>query len=83
MVCIDQETGIRGDEPFSTLSKTRKIGGKVLFGRHVCFSGDVLEEDRDTDHSSEVSEGSEATVSSVDEGVWVKVGDVVTPVYEK
>lgn len=36
MVCIDQWTGVRRDEPLSTLAKTRKIDGKILFGKHVC-----------------------------------------------
>ncbi|KAH6685296.1 MOSC N-terminal beta barrel domain-containing protein [Plectosphaerella plurivora] len=35
MVCIDQETGERRQEPFSTLSKTRRIEGKVYFGIHM------------------------------------------------
>jgi molybdenum cofactor sulfurtransferase len=35
MVCVDQYTGIRGDEPYATLAKTRKIGRKILFGRHI------------------------------------------------
>ncbi|PLB39844.1 putative molybdenum cofactor sulfurase protein (HxB) [Aspergillus candidus] len=35
MVCVDQTTGIRGDEPYSTLVKTRKVGRGVFFGRHV------------------------------------------------
>ena len=35
MVCIDQLTGVRGDEPLSTLAKTRKVDGKTYFGRHV------------------------------------------------
>lgn len=38
MVCIDQMTGVKGDEPLSTLAKTRKVGGKTYFGRHVCLS---------------------------------------------
>lgn len=46
MVCIDQLTGVRRDEPLSTLAKTRKIGGKILFGRHVSVSG-LLEQDLD------------------------------------
>ncbi|EGE85834.1 selenocysteine lyase [Blastomyces dermatitidis ATCC 18188] len=40
MVCVDQFTAVRSEEPFSTLAKTRKIGGKVVFGRHVCLSPD-------------------------------------------
>ncbi|PGH10257.1 molybdenum cofactor sulfurtransferase [Blastomyces parvus] len=40
MVCVDQFTAVKSEEPFSTLAKTRKIGGKVIFGRHVCLSSD-------------------------------------------
>jgi molybdenum cofactor sulfurtransferase len=35
MVCIDQVTGIRGQEPFSTLAKTRRKRGAVWFGMHA------------------------------------------------
>lgn len=35
MVCIDQETAERGQEPFVTLSKTRRFDGKVFFGVHM------------------------------------------------
>ncbi|EFQ99671.1 molybdenum cofactor sulfurase [Nannizzia gypsea CBS 118893] len=38
MICIDQHTATRSDEPFSTLAKTRKVDGKVYFGKHVCLS---------------------------------------------
>ncbi|KAH8700258.1 putative molybdenum cofactor sulfurase protein [Talaromyces proteolyticus] len=38
MVCVNQATAERHEEPFSTLAKTRRIGGKVLFGRHVGLS---------------------------------------------
>ncbi|TLD26632.1 hypothetical protein PspLS_04854 [Pyricularia sp. CBS 133598] len=37
MVCVDQDTGFRGDEPFSTLSKTRRFDGKVFFGVHMAW----------------------------------------------
>jgi molybdenum cofactor sulfurtransferase len=36
MVCIDQQTGKRAMEPFSTLAKTRRFDGKVYFGQHAC-----------------------------------------------
>ena len=36
MVCIDQESGERAQEPFSTLAKTRRLDGKVYFGQHAC-----------------------------------------------
>jgi molybdenum cofactor sulfurtransferase len=38
MVCVDQMTAEKREEPFSTLAKTRRIGGKVLFGRHAGLS---------------------------------------------
>ena len=37
MVCIDQVTAERNEEPFVTLAKTRRIGGKVFFGMHACL----------------------------------------------
>ena len=40
MVCIDQYSGIRSDEPFSILAKTRRIDGKILFGRHATLASD-------------------------------------------
>ncbi|KAG5928650.1 hypothetical protein E4U42_000256 [Claviceps africana] len=44
MVCVDQMTGIRRQEPFSTLARTRRFDGKVYFGvhmRHEPGSGDL------------------------------------------
>lgn len=38
MVSVDQFSGVRRDEPFSTLVKTRKVNGKVVFGRHASLS---------------------------------------------
>lgn len=35
MVCVDQETGERREEPFVTLAKTRQFDGKVYFGIHM------------------------------------------------
>ncbi|KAK5990932.1 Molybdenum cofactor sulfurase [Cladobotryum mycophilum] len=35
MVCVDQETGERKQEPFVTLAKTRRFDGKVYFGAHM------------------------------------------------
>lgn len=43
MVCIDQFTGLRRDEPFSTLAKTRNIDGKVSFGRYAALSREEME----------------------------------------
>ncbi|KAI1828567.1 molybdenum cofactor sulfurase [Xylaria intraflava] len=36
MVCINQETAIKSEEPFVTLAKTRRFDGKVFFGVHMC-----------------------------------------------
>jgi molybdenum cofactor sulfurtransferase len=38
MVCIDQFTGIRSAEPFSTLAKTRNVNGKVCFGKYAALA---------------------------------------------
>jgi molybdenum cofactor sulfurtransferase len=36
MVCIDQDTGERHQEPFVTLAKTRRFDGMIFFGQHSC-----------------------------------------------
>lgn len=36
MVCVDQQTAVRDQEPFATLSKTRRFNGRVFFGQHAC-----------------------------------------------
>lgn len=36
MVCVNQDTAEKGEEPFVTLSKTRRFNGKVFFGTHMC-----------------------------------------------
>ncbi|EEH47047.2 uncharacterized protein PADG_03145 [Paracoccidioides brasiliensis Pb18] len=70
MVCIDQFTAARSEEPFSTLAKTRRFNGKVMFGRHVCLSPSV----------AEVHEGMD-----LDEGerVMIQTGDVLEPFYDE
>lgn len=35
MVCVDQATGEKRQEPLSTLAKTRRFDGKVYFGTHM------------------------------------------------
>ncbi|KAK4168509.1 putative molybdenum cofactor sulfurase [Cladorrhinum sp. PSN259] len=37
MVCINQETAEKSEEPFVTLSKTRRFDGKVFFGTHMGY----------------------------------------------
>ncbi|RYP43651.1 hypothetical protein DL768_009804 [Monosporascus sp. mg162] len=36
MVCIDQETARKSEEPFVSLTRTRRFDGKVFFGTHMC-----------------------------------------------
>lgn len=36
MICVDQDTAIKNEEPFVTLAKTRRFEGKVFFGSHMC-----------------------------------------------
>ncbi len=35
MVCVDQQSAKRNQEPFTTLAKTRRKDGKVWFGMHL------------------------------------------------
>ena len=41
MVCIDQRTGEKDEEPFVTLAKTRRMQGQVNFGVHAGLTGGV------------------------------------------
>lgn len=61
-------TGVRGDEPLSTLTKTRKVNGKTLFGRHASLAVEEI----DGDGYSEASPGKRT----------VMVGDRVVPSYD-
>ena len=38
MVCIDQQTAQKDQEPFVTLAKTRRRQGKVYFGVHTALA---------------------------------------------
>ena len=38
MVCIDQTSGEKNQEPFVTLAKTRRFEGRVLFGVHTALA---------------------------------------------
>jgi molybdenum cofactor sulfurtransferase len=71
MVCVDQMTAQKREEPLSTLAKTRRLGGKVIFGRHLglSVSDDELDLDHDADED-EIEESSERTIM---------VGDTVVP----
>ncbi|MCJ1478043.1 hypothetical protein MMC13_006718 [Lambiella insularis] len=39
MVCVDQDTGEKNEEPFITLAKTRRVNGRVFFGMHAGLVG--------------------------------------------
>ncbi|KAJ5646488.1 hypothetical protein N7490_002860 [Penicillium lividum] len=65
MVCIDQFTGQRREEPFSTLAKTRNVDGKVNFGKYAALS----------------REEAEAFASESPDRLTVMVGDVVVPAF--
>jgi molybdenum cofactor sulfurtransferase len=36
MICIDQNTAEKNEEPFVTLAKTRRFESKIFFGSHMC-----------------------------------------------
>ncbi|KAK0119136.1 hypothetical protein ONS95_007998 [Cadophora gregata] len=36
MICIDQDTAEKNDQPFVTLAKTRRFDSKIFFGTHMC-----------------------------------------------
>ncbi|KAH8815197.1 molybdenum cofactor sulfurase [Xylogone sp. PMI_703] len=36
MICVDQDTAIKDEEPFVTLAKTRRFESKIFFGSHMC-----------------------------------------------
>ncbi|PGH28003.1 hypothetical protein AJ80_00258 [Polytolypa hystricis UAMH7299] len=74
MVCVDQDTAERSQEPFSTLVKTRRMNGKVVFGRHVCL---IPPAKKDGSHHDD-----RRLLVGADRRPMVQVGDVVTPFYD-
>ena len=46
MICVDQKSAQRRQEPFSTLSKTRRRDGKVYFGIHMCLAQPASDQNR-------------------------------------
>lgn len=63
MVCINQETAEKTEEPFVTLSKSRRFDGKVFFGVHMCYSGNL----------------DKGALTREKQFPTVRVGDVVVP----
>ncbi|KAB8302815.1 hypothetical protein EYC80_006160 [Monilinia laxa] len=42
MICVDQDTAEKNEEPFVTLAKTRRFESKVFFGSHMCHVPSLL-----------------------------------------
>lgn len=38
MICVDQDTAEKNEEPFVTLAKTRRFESKIFFGSHMCHT---------------------------------------------
>ena len=85
MICVDQDTGEKNEEPFVTLAKTRRNQGRVYFGVHTAL---VRERERETKEegnnypwsvrdarSKGIGRGGVART----ERATIQVGDLVTP----
>ena len=68
MVCINQETAEKSEEPFVTLSKTRRFDGKVFFGTHMCYSP-----------GGSTSIGEERLLSKEAQYPTIRAGDLAAP----
>ena len=78
MVCIDQDTGERRQEPFSTLAKTRRWGGGVWFGVHAALNERERESQRlGTEGNRLESGGEKGEAQARDAEAMVRVGDLV------
>lgn len=69
MVCVDQVTGERREEPFVTLAKTRKFDGKVYFGIHMRHNP--------PQHQDQASQETQYPVISVGDPVSADVRDEI------
>jgi len=67
MVCIDQKSAQKRQEPFATLAKTRRRDGKVWFGVHLCLAED----------DGQVHDRGHAKVRERERSRWLRVGDRV------
>ncbi|KAJ3572770.1 hypothetical protein NPX13_g4938 [Xylaria arbuscula] len=61
MVCINQDTATKSDEPFLTLAKTRRFDGKVFFGVHMCHIPVVAPDTREA-QSPAISVGAKIAI---------------------
>ncbi|PHH73312.1 hypothetical protein CDD82_5542 [Ophiocordyceps australis] len=62
MVCVNQTTAERKQEPFATLAKTRRFDGKVYFGAHMCQDGADCSEDKYLSGAGTIHAGQSVTV---------------------
>lgn len=60
MVCVDQKTAERRQEPLATLSKTRRFNGKIYFGAHM--KHDALEIPSDVNQHPTIRIGEQVVV---------------------
>jgi molybdenum cofactor sulfurtransferase len=72
MVCIDQKSAQRRQEPFSTLAKTRRRDGKVWFGVHLCLAQEAQAPGR-----ANVATGKKGVCRTSEKSTWLRVGDRV------
>jgi molybdenum cofactor sulfurtransferase len=73
MVCIDQSTAEKRQEPFVTLAKTRKgQGGRVFFGVHLCLCGGKTGREKKKGVGGGDDDGGGGSGRS-----YLKIGDVV------
>lgn len=72
MVCVDQKSAQKRQEPFTTLAKTRRRDGKVWFGIHLCLAEDERAPDR-----AHVTGGERGGRGKSERSRWLQVGDRV------
>jgi molybdenum cofactor sulfurtransferase len=72
MVCVDQKSAQKRQEPFTTLAKTRRRDGKVWFGVHLCLAEDTRAHDR-----ADATSGDGGGRWAPERSRWLGVGDRV------
>lgn len=76
MVCIDQKSAQKRQEPFTTLAKTRRRDGKVWFGVHLCLAAVAGAAD-----GVEATSNGQCERPNTETLRWLKVGDRVIANY--
>ncbi|KAI2635956.1 molybdenum cofactor sulfurase [Xylaria nigripes] len=62
MVCIDQHTATKSEQPFVTLAKTRRFDGKVYFGVHMCHMPTITPDTKEAQYPT-ISVGDKVLVN--------------------